>query len=269
MIHSPLRLDGAGLHRGFRHVVGQPPVGGAARLGQAVREQELRIVDDAREPALLQVPRRQVAQQHRHLPDLHQLVGEAGIAARDLLGDDREGLRLGALVQLEPAELLRHAERADARPCRRPRGFRGGSRSSGVISHSRCQLPRMNGITTSSTKSRHDCRIRRCSSDSPCAVIGSSPVLFRLRCAAHAVDNKPRPPSGENKRALWGLSQDREDAMRPVSSRRNPRLAAIGAALIGVLAVGACPRAMRRMRRPIPASRSRSWFRSAPAAAPT
>ncbi len=42
-----------------------------------------------------------------------------------------------------------------------------GSRSAGVISHSRCQLPRMNGITTSSTKSRHDCRIRRCSSDSP------------------------------------------------------------------------------------------------------
>ena len=107
-------LHRAGLHRGFRHVVGQPPVGGAARLGQAMGEQELRVLDDAREPALLQVARRQVAQQHRHLPDLHQLVGQPGIAARDLLGDDREGLRLGRLVELEAAELLRHAERADA-----------------------------------------------------------------------------------------------------------------------------------------------------------
>jgi hypothetical protein len=105
-------LDRAGLHRGFRHVVRQPPVRGAARLGQAVREQELRILDDAREPALLQVPRRQVAQQHRHFPDLHQLVGQPGIAARDLLGDERESLCLRPLVELEPAKLLGHAERA-------------------------------------------------------------------------------------------------------------------------------------------------------------
>src|SRR5262245_64617956 len=77
-------------------------------------EQELRVLDDAREPALLQVARREIAQQHRDLPDLHQLVGEPGIAARDLLGDDREGLGLGRLVELETAELLRHAEGADA-----------------------------------------------------------------------------------------------------------------------------------------------------------
>ncbi len=77
-------------------------------------EQELRVLDDARKPALLQMARREVAQQHRDLPDLHQLVGEAGIAARDLLGDDREGLHLGRLVELDAAELLRHAERADA-----------------------------------------------------------------------------------------------------------------------------------------------------------
>ena len=112
--HSLALLHGAGVHRGFRHVVGQPAVGGAARLGQAMREQELRVLDDAREPALLQVARREVAQQHRDLPDLHQLVGEPGIAARDLLGDEREGLHLGRLVELDAAELLRHAERADA-----------------------------------------------------------------------------------------------------------------------------------------------------------
>ena len=104
----------AGLHRGFRHVVRQPPVGGATRLGQAVGEQELRVLDDARKPALLQVARRQVAQQDGDLPDLYQLVGEARIAARDLLGDDREGLGLGTLVELDAAELLRHAQRADA-----------------------------------------------------------------------------------------------------------------------------------------------------------
>ena len=108
LLHRP------GLHRGFRHVVGQPAVGGAARLGQAMREQELRVLDQALEPFLLQVARRQVAQQHRDLPVLHQLVGEAGIAARDLLGDQREGLHLAARLELDAAEFLRHAERADA-----------------------------------------------------------------------------------------------------------------------------------------------------------
>ena len=107
-------LHRARLHRGFRHVVGQPAVGGAARLGQAMREQKLRVVDQPLEPFFLQMPRRQVAQQHRDLPVLHQLVGEPGIAARDLLGDQREGLHFARPVELDAAELLRHAERADA-----------------------------------------------------------------------------------------------------------------------------------------------------------
>ena len=70
-------LHRAGLHRGFRHVVGQPAVGGAARLGQAMGEQKLRLGHQPLEPFFLQVPRRQIAQQHRHFPVLHQLVGEA------------------------------------------------------------------------------------------------------------------------------------------------------------------------------------------------
>jgi hypothetical protein len=70
-------LHGAGLHRGFRHVVGQPAVGCATRLGEAMGKQELRIVEQALEPFLLQMPRREIAQQHRDFPVLHQLVGEA------------------------------------------------------------------------------------------------------------------------------------------------------------------------------------------------
>src|SRR5262249_7465268 len=88
--------------------------GGAARLGEAVPQKELRVLDDAREPALLKMARREVAEQYRDLPDLHQLVGEPGIAARDLLGDERERLRLGCLGEFDATELLRHAERADA-----------------------------------------------------------------------------------------------------------------------------------------------------------
>ena len=42
-----------------------------------MREQELRVRDDAREPALLQMARREVAQQHGDFPHLHQLVGES------------------------------------------------------------------------------------------------------------------------------------------------------------------------------------------------
>ena len=72
--------------------------------------------DQALEPLLLQVTRRQVAQQDRHLPVLHQLVGETGIAARDLLGDQREGPHLAPGIELDPAELLRHPERANADP---------------------------------------------------------------------------------------------------------------------------------------------------------
>ena len=114
MIHSPFFLHRAGLHGGFRHVVGQPAVGGAARLGEAMGEQKLRIVDQPLEPFFLQVPRRQVAQQHRDFPVLHELVGEAGIAARDFLGDERKGLHLARPVELDAAELFRHAEGADA-----------------------------------------------------------------------------------------------------------------------------------------------------------
>jgi len=41
-----------------------------------MREQESRLLHDAREPELLQVARRDVPEQHRDLPDLHQLVGK-------------------------------------------------------------------------------------------------------------------------------------------------------------------------------------------------
>src|SRR5499427_6832548 len=47
-----------------------------------------------------------------------------------------------------------------------PSRISGASRSSGTIFHSRCQLPRMNGITSLSTNSRQLCRIMRCSSES-------------------------------------------------------------------------------------------------------
>ncbi len=79
-----------------------------------MREQKLRIVDEPLEPFFLQMARRQIAQQHRDFPVLHQLVGEAGIAARDFFGDQREGLHLARPVKLDAAEFFRHAERADA-----------------------------------------------------------------------------------------------------------------------------------------------------------
>src|SRR5580704_17028298 len=56
-----------------------------------------------------------------------------------------------------------------------PSRISGGSRSSGVIDHSRCQLPRMKGMMTSSTKSRQLCRIRRCSSESSDIEASSDP----------------------------------------------------------------------------------------------
>src|SRR5215471_13541500 len=55
-----------------------------------------------------------ITQQHRHLPILHQLVGEPRIAARDLFRDDGEALHLARRVKLDAAEFLRHAEGADA-----------------------------------------------------------------------------------------------------------------------------------------------------------
>ncbi len=108
------RLHGLGLHRRFRHVVRQPAVGGAARLGQAMRHQELRLRDQALEPFLLQMLGRELAQQHRHFPILHHLVGQAGIAARDFLGDQGESFYFRALLEFDAAELLRHAQGADA-----------------------------------------------------------------------------------------------------------------------------------------------------------
>ena len=77
-------------------------------------EQKLRVLGEALEPDLLQVARREVAQQHRNLPILHQLVGQAGITARDFFGDERKRLHFRSGFELDTAELLRHAQRADA-----------------------------------------------------------------------------------------------------------------------------------------------------------
>ena len=60
------------------------------------------------------MPGREFPQEDRHLPVLHQLVGEPRVAARDLLGDKGEGAHLGGALQLHAAVLLGHAERADA-----------------------------------------------------------------------------------------------------------------------------------------------------------
>ena len=77
-------------------------------------QQELRVGHDAGKPTLLQMARREIAQQHGDFPDLHQLVGQPGITARDFFGDEREGRHLAGLVELDAAEFLRHAERTDA-----------------------------------------------------------------------------------------------------------------------------------------------------------
>ena len=168
--HVAVLLHGARVHHGFGHVVGQPAVGGAARLGQAVREQELRILDEAREPFLLQVARREVAQQHRDFPVLHQLVGEAGIAARDLLGDHREGLHLGCPARARCRRIPPARRACGCRSRRRPRGCSaaGGPPASCPIRAASCA--RMNGMTTSSTKARQLSRIMRCSSERPVVI---------------------------------------------------------------------------------------------------
>ena len=163
--HSPPCLHGTGLHRGFRHVVGQPAVGGAARLGQAMRQQELRILDEPLEPLLLQMARREVAQQHRHLPVLHQLVGESPESPRAISSAMSAKVAPRFLGRARCRRIPPARRACGCRSSRRLRGSRGGSRSSGVMLHSRCQFWRMNGMTTSSTKSRQDCRIRRCSSE--------------------------------------------------------------------------------------------------------
>src|SRR6266849_2335716 len=57
---------------------------------------------------------RHVPEQHRDLPDLHQLVGKPRVAARDLLGDEGESLHLVRRIKRNAAEFLGHAESADS-----------------------------------------------------------------------------------------------------------------------------------------------------------
>ncbi len=118
--------------------------------------------------------RREVAQQHRHLPVLHQLVGETGVAARDLLRDQGEGLRSRSWDRARCRRTPPARRACGCRSARRLRGSLRGSRFSGVMSHSRCQFVRMKGVMTSSTKARQDSRMRRCSSERPRAAEMSS-----------------------------------------------------------------------------------------------
>src|SRR6476659_5648083 len=53
-----------------------------------------------------------------------------------------------------PPEILAGADKIGIRTLAVPARISGGSRSSGVISHSRCQFWRTNGMTTSSTYAR-------------------------------------------------------------------------------------------------------------------
>jgi hypothetical protein len=79
-----------------------------------VGEEERRVLEQAAEPRLDQLLRRDLAQEDRDLPVLHELVGKPGVTARDLLGDQREGAHLGLGVEVEPAVFLGHAKGADA-----------------------------------------------------------------------------------------------------------------------------------------------------------
>src|SRR6266511_2514527 len=87
-----------------------------------------------------------------------------------------------------------------------PSRISGGSRSSGVMIHSRCQLRRMNGMTTSSTKARQLCRISRCSSESPLSCIGLPPdkiplnvnTQLRFTACVRPASYPPRIPIASN-----------------------------------------------------------------------
>ena len=103
-----------GVHHRFGHVVRQPAVGCAAWFGERVRQQKRRVFGDFRKPVLLQVTRRDVRQQHRHLPYLRQLVGQPGVAARDFFRHHRNRLHLGRGVKWCSAKLLRDAQPAHA-----------------------------------------------------------------------------------------------------------------------------------------------------------
>ena len=81
-----------------------------------MRQEEARVSDQARKPALLEVTRCEVAKQYRNLPVLHQLVGESRIAAGDFFRDECEGLHLGRGLELHAAELFGDTEGADADP---------------------------------------------------------------------------------------------------------------------------------------------------------
>jgi hypothetical protein len=103
-----------GVHARLRHVVRQPPVGGAARLGEAMGHQELRLGQVAGKPFILQMLRGKRTQQHGDLPVLHQLVGQPGVTACEFGRDDREGLCLGGRVQPDPAVPGWHSQATQA-----------------------------------------------------------------------------------------------------------------------------------------------------------
>jgi len=83
-----------------------------------VGHQELGVGHVAGEPDVLQVRRGEGTQQDRDLPVLDQLVGEPGVAPRDLGRDDREGLRLRRRVQPDAAVAVRDTQAPQPRPVR-------------------------------------------------------------------------------------------------------------------------------------------------------
>src|SRR5688572_29593646 len=98
-----------------------------------------------------------------------------------------------------------------------------GSRSSGVMIHSRCQLCRINGATKSFTNARHVSRIIFCSSDRPRSLvfIMFSSVVHIVKPAAAAppalIEFYPQRPAGHSKdppvkKLLFATPQDAEAA---------------------------------------------------------
>ena len=185
----PSGLHRLGLHRRFRHVVGQPAVGGAARLGQAMRHQELRLGDQALEPFLLQM--------------LRARTGAAAPTLSSSAPACRRALNRRARSPRRPAR--RSAPRCPFRVRRRhiPPARRSvrmpiflgalpeccsGNRSSGTIDHSCCQFCLMKGSTMSSTKSRQLCRIMRCSSDKPRSYMCITPDCLSRRMSGCRLD---------------------------------------------------------------------------------
>ncbi|MNT48649.1 hypothetical protein D3C72_1854410 [compost metagenome] len=110
----PILQYGLGVHGRLRNIVGQPTIGRAARLGQAMGQEKLRVGQQPRKPLVLQMLRGEFAQKDRHFPVLHELVGKTGIPTGDLLGDEREGSDFGVVLKIDAAIGLRHAKRANA-----------------------------------------------------------------------------------------------------------------------------------------------------------